>query len=117
MEDEEISMVKIIDFGLVQKQSISNLQQSEQHCGTLIYQSPEQAIEHKYGKSADIWACGFTMYELLTGEHPIWYKGITKDEYLQKLENFNVETLFPHRLISPLAQSLITKLTKFKANQ
>lgn len=79
----------------------------------MIYQPPEQAVEHKYGKSADIWACGFTLYEMLTGDHPLWYKGITKEEYIEKLQCFNVDSLFPHKYISPLAESLISKLLRY----
>lgn len=82
---------KLIDFGLADKISASHLKLSELNCGTLLYQPPEQAIWWQYGKPADIWACGFTMYELLTGEHPVWEKGMTKEEYIQKLNQFNVD--------------------------
>lgn len=108
--DENTLQVKLIDFGLVQW-----MHQSEDHCGTLIYQSPEQAIEHRYGKSADVWACGFTMYEILTGDHPLWYWGISKEDYLSKLSTFNVETLFPNKYITPLAQSLLTKILNYRS--
>ena len=43
------------------------------------------------------------MYELLTGEHPVWKKGMTKEDYIMKLNSFSVEELFPHKYISPLA--------------
>ena len=56
------------------------------------------------------------MYELLTGEHPIGYKGMTKEEYKEELAKFDVEKLFerPHPEISELAQSLIVKLCQRK---
>ena len=49
-------------------------------CGTLIYQAPEQIFTNqRYGKSIDMFACGFILYEMLTGGlHPILNKGEDK---------------------------------------
>lgn len=39
-----------------------------EHCGTLLYQPPEQAFnKYNYGKMADMWAAGIIMYEIITG--------------------------------------------------
>ena len=65
----DFSTVKIIDFGLAQKLNMNSFHQSDERCGTLIYQAPEQALKHSYGKAADIWACGFIMCELLFRKH------------------------------------------------
>jgi hypothetical protein len=34
--------------------------------------------EIAYGKPIDIWAVGFIMYELITGQHAYWQKGEDK---------------------------------------
>ena len=41
-----------------------------------------------YGKSVDIWANGFIMYEMITGKHPLYVKGEDKLSYKEKLKNF-----------------------------
>lgn len=82
-DPNDLSSVKLIDFGLADRLQLNAFHQSEEQCGTLIYQPPEQAIHHKYGKPADLWAVGFVMYEMLTGRHPIWHKGIGKGDYIK----------------------------------
>lgn len=37
---------------------------------TLVYWAPELLRLEKYGKAADMWALGVTLYELVTGKHP-----------------------------------------------
>lgn len=76
----DLESVKIVDFGLAIKyQSKFGLDGT---CGTLLYQSPEQLFGvGTYGKSIDIWALGFIMYELISGSHPLWKKGQDRHEY------------------------------------
>ena len=61
-----------------------------------------------YGKSVDIWAVGFIMYELLKGKHPLWAKNETVESYKKKVMNFS--GLKFNDSFSPLAKSLIEKL-------
>jgi len=34
--------------------------------------------ENNYGKSVDVWAAGFIMYEMISGSHPLYLKGEDK---------------------------------------
>lgn len=44
--------------------------------------------ETTYGKAVDVWAVGFIMYELITGQHPLWTRGQDKAGYKDKLRHF-----------------------------
>ena len=44
--------------------------------------------EVAYGKPVDLWATGFIMYEMISGEHPLYIRGETKQSYKEKLRNF-----------------------------
>ena len=58
--------VKIIDLGnSIEEEAFSNYDQSVQ---TRHYRPPEFILEAKYDFSADMWAFGCIVYELLTGE-------------------------------------------------
>lgn len=43
--------------------------------------------EAAYGKSVDIWAVGFIMFEMISGTHPLWVRGEDKQMYKEKLRN------------------------------
>lgn len=61
--------IKITDFGL-SKQGISDDQSAKSFCGTVSYLAPEVSKKGKYGKSADWYAFGVLMFEMLTGRVP-----------------------------------------------
>ena len=42
-----------------------------------------------YGKSVDVWAVGFIMYEMLKGKHALWAKNETVESYKIKVMNFS----------------------------
>ncbi len=44
--------------------------------------------EVSYGKSVDIWAAGFIMFEMICGVHPLYVRGQDKPTYKEKLKNF-----------------------------
>ena len=73
----DFDSVKIVDFGLAV--SIKSRVELISTCGTLIYQAPEQIFTNaRQSKSIDMFACGFILYEMLTGKHPLLQKGEDK---------------------------------------
>lgn len=64
-------LVKITDFGLAKNMAEFGVTQSAATGGTLFYMSPEQVKGLVYtDKRSDIYALGFTFYEMLTGKTP-----------------------------------------------
>ena len=69
---EDLSLIKVADFGLSAKQIITDGGLQE-NCGTLIYMAPEVIKYNEYTKSVDMWSAGIIMYNLLTmGSHPFY---------------------------------------------
>lgn len=66
----DLSSLKIIDFGLSEKYVVMDEFSNEQ--GTLFYMAPEVVRgKGKISKSVDIWAIGIIMYQMLSnGLHP-----------------------------------------------
>ena len=76
--------VKVLDFGLAKAYSAESAAEDVGNSptlsmaatrqgvvlGTAAYMSPEQAKGKQVNKSADIWAFGVVLYELLTGKQP-----------------------------------------------
>lgn len=77
--------------------------------GTLIYQAPEQIFTNaRQSKSIDIFACGFILYEMLTGgKHPILQKGEDKQQYRKKIREFKGLKIDDSVGIPALAKNLI----------
>jgi serine/threonine protein kinase len=54
-----------------------------------MYQSPEQIFGTGIiGKQSDIFSCGFIMFELITGKHPVMLKGEDKIAYKKRMKDF-----------------------------
>eukprot|EP00347_Sterkiella_histriomuscorum_P022213 403331274 len=107
-----LDTVKLVDFGLAIKfQTRVGLDET---CGTLVYQAPEQMFgETTYGKPVDIWAVGFIMYELISGQHPLWTRKEDKQQYKDKLRALKKIDFSCHKF-SELAINLIEKLCQTK---
>ena len=98
---------KITDFGLA-KRLESDSQQTEtgQIMGTPSYMAPEQARGQTkdVGPSADVYALGAILYEILTGRPP--FKGETPiDTVRQVIDN---DPVSPSRLVPRIARDLET---------
>lgn len=61
-----------------------------------------------YGKPVDIWAVGFIMFELISGQHPFYVKGENRATYLEKMKNYKQMPFNAN--FTPLAVNLLSKL-------
>jgi serine/threonine protein kinase/predicted DsbA family dithiol-disulfide isomerase len=63
--------VKVLDFGIVSRQTDERLTRAGTAMGTPHYMSPEQATSARdAGPASDIWSLGVMMYEAIRGEVP-----------------------------------------------
>jgi eukaryotic-like serine/threonine-protein kinase len=73
---DDPDFVKVLDFGIakIEAQSARAPQQALTKLGTILgtpeYMAPEQALGEAVTPSADLYAVGVMMYEMLTGKHP-----------------------------------------------
>ena len=73
----------IADFGIAKLMEESGLTRTRESLGTPEYMAPEQSREAALvGPSADIYALGVIIYELLTGQAP--YQGATVIDVIEK---------------------------------
>ena len=84
--------MKIADLGLGAKCSFGSekiLEGLHGQCGTLKYSAPELLGKRQYHKPVDIFSAGIIMYMLISGgEHPIYIPGMSKEEYINRLNNY-----------------------------
>jgi serine/threonine protein kinase len=111
---DDLSTVKLIDFGLGRQNKNSELS-NDLYCGTLTYMAPEVAMGQMYTKSVDVWAIGIIMHIAITGKHPFYDHHDSYDAFKDKLKN--IKSVVPHSSISDLAQSLLHKLVAVKPHQ
>ena len=84
-EENNLSSVKIIDFGLSAQQF--NYLTNNNYCGTFIYMAPEQIEKKLYHYSVDIWSIGILMFMLLNGgKHPFYQKNDKKEDFIKKIK-------------------------------
>ena len=75
--------IKIGDFGLATRYTISKLLKSKKLEGTPLYLSPEQMDFKAYNEKVDIYACGITLYEMCS----CFNTGMERYESIMKLKN------------------------------
>ncbi len=98
-EGKPLELVKVCDFGIA---SLENpIDEGMQLaagvvCGTPEYMSPEQGRGGKLDARSDVYACGITLYELLTGQPPF-------------LSDNPIETLQRHAHEAPIPPSKLVK--------
>ncbi|WP_030616687.1 Stk1 family PASTA domain-containing Ser/Thr kinase [Streptomyces sclerotialus] len=62
--------VKVADFGLVRAADTHTTASTGTVLGTVAYLAPEQIEDGSADTRADVYACGVTLYEMLTGSKP-----------------------------------------------
>lgn len=89
---EDISSLKIIDFGLSTRFSSKNLIQAS---GTAIYLAPE-VISGVYNQKADVWSMGVLIYYLLVKQFP--FTGDTPRELYESILKSRDGIVFPEKI-------------------
>lgn len=86
-DSNDLTTIKLADFGLSAKYDHVSFRTLDQHCGTLIFMAPEVALLKEYSKSVDIWSTGIVLYMLLAGgNHPLFdFKADNAQTYKSKL--------------------------------
>ncbi len=69
-DGKDVETVKVCDFGVAQFQDTEQAAGSARVCGSPAYMAPEQARGDRLDARSDIYACGVTLYQLLTGAVP-----------------------------------------------
>jgi len=67
---DEDGKAYLTDFGIAKRKGYTALTSVGMVMGSPSYLSPEQIMGEEISPRTDIYALGFTIYELLTGEHP-----------------------------------------------
>ncbi len=110
-EAENLSSLKLIDFGLSAHDYDRNLNRS----GTLIYMAPEQLEKKSYGKSIDLWSCGILMYMLLNeNKHPVYVQGMSSKDFMSRMKNFKYIFI---KKCSAMAKELLSHLLEVSSSK
>ena len=105
-KENDLSSIKIIDFGLSAQQF--NYLSNNGYCGTLLYMAPEQIEKKLYHFSVDIWSIGILMFMLLNnGKHPFYQKGDKKEDFIKKIKSAKLNFI---NKLSFMAKNLNHKL-------
>ena len=85
----ESGYIKLADFGFVKK--LYSWDRTYTFCGTPEYMAPEIVLNKGYCQSADWYALGIMIYELLYGRTP--FLADTPDQIFKKIVQENI--IFP----------------------
>lgn len=77
--------VKLCDFG-VSTQLVKSI--ASTYLGTNVYMSPERVQGQEYGKPAEVWSFGVTLFELATGKLP--FKSLNESSKTVTLQPFQI---------------------------
>eukprot|EP00004_Rigifila_ramosa_P004491 TRINITY_DN1496_c0_g1_i3.p1 TRINITY_DN1496_c0_g1~~TRINITY_DN1496_c0_g1_i3.p1 ORF type:complete len:1034 (+),score=268.81 TRINITY_DN1496_c0_g1_i3:169-3270(+) len=108
---DEWGCALLTDFGVSVK--IQEGQMLKQTCGTLHYMAPEIFSPEGYGKSADVWSFGVTLYHILCKRVP--FQGIKAKDIKTLIASH--PRIPPPENVSPVLADLFTKLLEPHAAQ
>jgi serine/threonine-protein kinase len=69
-------LVKILDFGVARLERDAGLTGPTDSVGSPAYMAPEQIESARVGPSADLWALGVVLYEMISGRRPFEADGL-----------------------------------------
>jgi calcium-dependent protein kinase len=105
-DKEDLSNIKVVDFGLSKDLSHSNVIQNAS--GTPFYVAPE-TLMLKGSIKSDIWSLGVIMYIMLSGKVP--FTGQSSDQILKNVLNQEVDFSHPSFIhVSQEAKDLILRM-------
>ena len=108
----DLSSVVLCDFGLAYQFNEYDKYITDV-CGTTIYMAPEIFAHRGYDFLVDSFSAGIILYELCSGGmHPFFVNGMNKNEYIEKMLNFNNKYSFSKEM-PLLARNLFLKLCKY----
>ena len=108
MDYEDLSSVKLIDFGLAVHANGVQQVSDFAKCGTLLYVPPEQISKNfAYAKKADMWAAGIITHQLVYGCHPMHDATFSRAKLEECLRNFSDMTFPENDKVSVQARHLI----------
>ncbi len=110
---QEDGHIKIMDFGIAQIVSESNITDSKYIMGTPTYMSPEQIYGKNVDARSDIYSIGVLIYNMLTGRAPYDSTMLTAQEIRQKVVRENMPRMaeyYPY--ISKKIQDVVDKATQ-----
>jgi protein-serine/threonine kinase len=103
--------VKLADFGLA-KENVNSMNLAMSFCGSPAYLAPELVNKEGADKSADVYAFGALIYELLTGLPPFFSENIK-----ELFHNIRSSQLAFPAVIRPEAKDLIKKVMQRDASK
>ncbi len=110
-------LVKILDFGIA-KLVQSDESQTQAFMGTLAYCSPEQMEGKELDNRSDIYSMGIMMYEMLTGEMPIFPENSSFGGWYEAHHHTKPHAIHPsHRIPRSLESLVMDCLAKSPKNR
>lgn len=110
---QEDGHIKIMDFGIAQIMSESNVTDSKYRMGTPTYMSPEQIYGRNIDARSDIYSIGVLIHNMLTGRAPYDSTTLTAQEIKRKVVTEVVPRMaeyYPY--ISDSIQLVVDKATQ-----
>ena len=99
-------LVKILDFGIA-KLVQAEESQTQAFMGTLAYCSPEQMEGKELDNRSDIYSLGIMMYEMLTGEMPLFPTSSSFGSWYEVHHHTKPQSIHPSHHVPPSLEALI----------
>ena len=102
-------LVKILDFGIAKLVQSAEESKTQAFMGTLAYCSPEQMEGKELDNRSDIYSLGIMMYEMLTGEMPLFPDNSSFGGWYEAHHHTKPHPISPSHRIPVASEALIMK--------